>query len=89
MQNSIAQEVARLNSLIAALDEALIIHEKSEKALRSSLLAAAFRGKLVPQDLHEEPATVLLDRISSESVRTNGNKPSRGRTPRRGAAVGA
>ena len=34
-------------------------------ALRRSILAAAFSGQLVPQDLDDEPASVLLERIAA------------------------
>jgi len=36
------------------------------KALRRSILAAAFRGQLVPQGPWDEPASVLLERIRAE-----------------------
>ena len=39
------------------------------KKLRQRILDLAIRGKLVPQDPTDEPATVLLDRIRSEKER--------------------
>ena len=36
------------------------------KALRQKILDRAIRGKLVPQDPNDEPASVLLDRIRAE-----------------------
>ena len=36
------------------------------EALRQSILKSAFEGKLVPQDLNDEPASVLLERIKAE-----------------------
>lgn len=45
--------------------------------LRRSILAAAFRGELVPQDPNDEPASVLLERIAAE--RAAAPKPARRR----------
>jgi len=36
------------------------------KALREKILDLAMRGKLVPQDPTDEPASVLLDKIKEE-----------------------
>ena len=39
------------------------------KALRQKILDLAIHGKLVPQDLNDEPASVLLERIRAEKER--------------------
>ena len=39
------------------------------KKLRQKILALAIRGKLVPQDPNDEPASVLLERIRAEKER--------------------
>jgi len=45
--------------------------------LRQSILKKAFSGQLVPQDPHDEPASVLLDKIRAEHEQSD--KPKRGR----------
>ena len=39
------------------------------KALRQKILDMAIKGKLVPQDPNDEPASVLLERIRAEKQR--------------------
>ena len=39
------------------------------KQLRQKILDLAIRGKLVPQDPNDEPASVLLERIREEKER--------------------
>ena len=39
------------------------------KALRQKILDLAIRGKLVPQDPSDEPASVLLEKIREEKAR--------------------
>ena len=39
------------------------------KKLRQKILDLAIRGKLVPQDPNDEPASVLLERIRTEKER--------------------
>ena len=56
--------------------------------LRSSILAAAFSGKLVSQDPDDEPASVLLERIAAETSiiqRSEAStEPANPRAPREG-----
>jgi type I restriction enzyme S subunit len=40
--------------------------------LESAILGKAFKGELVPQDANDEPASVLLERIRTERVSTQG-----------------
>ena len=40
-------------------------------ALREKVLDLAIRGKLVPQDPNDEPASVLLERIRAQKVQVD------------------
>ena len=51
-------------------------------ALRKKLLSLAIRGKLVPQDPADEPASVLLERIRAERESKENESPRRGRSRR-------
>ena len=67
-------------------------------ALRKKLLSLAIRGKLVPQDAADEPASVLLERIRAERESKENAAPRRGRghrsssdnppCPKRGTSAG-
>lgn len=50
--------------------------------LRSSILAAAFSGMLIPQGSTDEPASALLERIASERASSNGRSSVHTRKPR-------
>jgi type I restriction enzyme, S subunit len=61
---------------IDLIERFLTTSEKRNGALRQSILKMAFEGKLVPQDLDDEPASALLERIRSE---TAAPKPTKSR----------
>jgi type I restriction enzyme, S subunit len=68
--DSIEEHLSRIDSQEQAVKEALV----QAAHLRSAILAAAFSGKLVPQDTNEEPASVLLERIAGKRGSSNGYK---------------
>ena len=66
-RSAILEDAARLRECVGA---ALL----RAAALRRSILKSAFSGRLVFQDLSDEPASVLLERIAAERAAT---KPTR------------
>jgi type I restriction enzyme S subunit len=67
-QLRIVEAAQRLMSIADALETALVSAMRRSRQLRSSILATAFSGQLVPQDPQEESASVLLDRVAAERV---------------------
>ena len=62
------QVVTRIDHQMQAVEEsrqALTSSSHRVAALRRAVLAAAFSGRLVPQDPDDEPASVLLERIAA------------------------
>ena len=81
-QREIVAEVERRLSLIDSLQSATDDSLARCNSLRSSILAAAFSGMLVPQDSTDEPASAVLERIAAERAPSNGRNPARTRKPR-------
>ena len=70
--------VRRVEELFALADQIEARYAKAKAYidnLTQSILAKAFRGELVPQDLNDEPASVLLERIKKQ--RNQGNSAKR------------
>jgi type I restriction enzyme S subunit len=78
-QQRIVAEVERQFSFIEAAEQAVEAGLARSAALRRSVLNAAFEGRLVPQDPSDEPASVLLDRISAERAANPKPKKRRAR----------
>ena len=58
----LSASLSSIDAIQAAIDSQL----QKVDALRRSVLRKAFAGQLVAQDPHDEPASVLLDRIGAE-----------------------
>ena len=69
---------AELMSRMAKLEGDLHYTSRKSSALRQATLKSAFTGRLVPQDLTDEPASALLERITAERGKENA-APKRGR----------
>ena len=68
--------------LLERLFQDIGLHRLRAERLRRSVLAAAFEGRLVPQDPSDESAYVLLESIKAEREQAEQPKPPRGRRTR-------
>lgn len=80
-QKRIVREIDRMNSIIENLESLLESTQVRSSTIRSSTLAAALSGKLVPQASANEPASILVQRIAAEKASSDGRTPRRGRKP--------
>ena len=67
-QHAIVEAIEDQISIIDHLESDINAKMKTSQSLRQAILRQAFIGKLVPQDLDDEPASELLKRISAERV---------------------
>lgn len=70
-QRFIVEEVERRLSVVDKLEASIEANLKRAGGLRRSILAQAFSGGLVAQDLDDEPAGVLLERIKAKRLTTD------------------
>lgn len=82
-QVAVAQELEAKLSEVDGLDQILTTSLQQAEALRQSILKKAFSGQLVPQDPHDEPASVLLARIRAERDKANQKSALAGRRSRK------
>jgi type I restriction enzyme S subunit len=59
------EQLLRLGILAERIEARHATAQKTVERLTPATLAKAFRGELVPQDLNDEPASTLLERITS------------------------
>ena len=81
-QAVIVQELNKLLSVIEQLDGEIGRQLTNANALWQSILKKAFTGQLVPQDPHDEPASILLERIKTAKAAwsQNNTRAKRSRT---------
>lgn len=65
-QNSIVKYLEKVYSSIEELEDNILDSLNKADVLRQSILKKAFKGKLVPQDPNDEPASELLRKIQKE-----------------------
>ena len=81
-QQVIIAEIESRLSEVDQLDLTITTSLQQAEALRQSILKKAFSGHLMPQDSHDEPASVLLARIRAERATAEESSVVRTRSKR-------
>ena len=83
-QREVTSILEKTLSLVDETEAGISQELQRADALRQSVLKKAFAGQLVAQDLSDEPASVLLDRIKAvkDQARKNGETTEKTRTMR-------
>jgi type I restriction enzyme S subunit len=69
-QQEIVRRVEDLFAFADRIEARLATARKTVERLTPATLAKAFRGELIPQDLTDEPASALLERLKSQQSAT-------------------
>ena len=65
-QERICSEILNIINTLAKIDESKDAVSELVSLTKNKILDLAIRGKLIPQDFNDEPASVLLERIRAE-----------------------
>jgi type I restriction enzyme S subunit len=68
-QKRIVEIIEQFEPLLNQIDDAQSRYSEDTEILKQKILDLAVRGKLVPQDPSDEPASVLLEKIAEEKKR--------------------
>jgi len=82
-QQKICEEIESRLSMADDVEKATEQSLNQSERLRQSILKQAFAGKLVPQDLNDEPAEKLLERIKAKRAEMENHKRDRVKTKKR------